>query len=119
MLTVLLLICSNVFMTTAWYGHLRFPRMSMTAAIFASWGIALLEYVFQVPGNRIGHERYHFSAPQLKLIQEAITIPIFLIFNWLVLKETVRPTDWLAFALILGAILLLLVPRQMAAGVAP
>src|SRR5919107_3718819 len=76
--TVALLILSNVFMTAAWYGHLRFMTLPLWLAVVASWGIAFFEYCFQVPANRIGHVQ--FSATQLKIMQEAITLIVFIVF---------------------------------------
>jgi uncharacterized protein (DUF486 family) len=102
MLTVLLLICSNIFMTLAWYGHLKFPHLPMVTAILAGWSIALVEYCFAVPANRIGY--FHgFTGGQLKIMQEVITLSIFAVFAVAVLKE---PIDWRylgAFACIVGA----------------
>ena len=79
LLTILLLVVSNVFMTFAWYGHLKFKGAALWLVILVSWGIALFEYCFQVPANRIGHE--FFSAAQLKTIQEVITLVVFSIFS--------------------------------------
>lgn len=87
--TIGLLIASNVFMTFAWYGHLKFKSTALITVILISWGIAFFEYVLQVPANRIGHE--HFSAAQLKTIQEVITLSVFAIFSVLYLKE---PLSW-------------------------
>ena len=84
-LPILLLTISNVFMTFAWYGHLRFKGSALWIVILVSWGIALFEYCFQVPANRIGHEFY--SAAQLKTIQEIITLVVFSVFSVLYLKE--------------------------------
>jgi uncharacterized protein len=97
-----LLVLSNVFMTTAWYGHLRFKNLPMLTAIFASWGIALFEYMLQVPANRIGHRV--LSTYQLKIMQEAITLTVFVVFAALVLGEGFRPRYALSFALILAAV---------------
>ena len=102
MITIALLICSNVFMTIAWYGNLRFPKMPMIAAILIGWAIALVEYCFAVPANRIGFAR-GFTGEQLKIIQEVITLSVFAIFAIGVLKE---PFGWRyigAFACIIGA----------------
>ena len=102
MLTVGLLIVSNIFMTLAWYGHLKFPHLPMLTAILVGWGIALIEYSFAVPANRIGY-MHGFSAAQLKIIQEVVTLTIFAIFATLVLKE---PIGWRylgAFACLAGA----------------
>jgi uncharacterized protein len=102
MSTVVLLICSNVFMTLAWYGHLKFPHLPMLAAILIGWSIALVEYCFAVPANRIGYA-HGFSGGQLKIIQEVVTLTVFAIFAAIVLKE---PIGWRfvgAFACIVGA----------------
>ncbi|MFB2533379.1 DMT family protein [Paracoccus sp. p3-h83] len=96
--TVLLLIASNVFMTFAWYGHLKFKSAPLIAVILISWGIALFEYVLQVPANRIGHG--HFSAAQLKTIQEVITLTVFALFSWLYLGERITWQHGVGFALI-------------------
>ena len=102
MTTILLLVCSNIFMTLAWYGQLKFPQLPLIAAIFIGWGIALVEYCFAVPANRIGY--FHgFSGGQLKIIQEVITLSVFAVFAAVVLKE---PIGWRylgAFACIVGA----------------
>lgn len=76
MTTILLLILSNIFMTLAWYGHLKFPHLPMLTAILIGWGIALVEYCFAVPANRIGYA-HGFSGGQLKVIQEVITLTVF------------------------------------------
>ncbi len=103
--TVLLLIGSNVFMTYAWYYHLKKPWTVMVA-ILASWGIALFEYCLQVPANRIGHVSHGgpFSAPQLKIIQEGITLTVFAVFSIVVLHEKLRWTDVTSFALIFAGV---------------
>ena len=105
--TVCLLIGSNVFMTWAWYGHLKKASWAIPTAIFFSWMIALPEYILQVPANRIGHvsQGGPFTAPQLKIIQEAITLTVFIVFSILVLKERPKTTDYIAFGLILAAVL--------------
>jgi uncharacterized protein (DUF486 family) len=89
--TILLLLLSNVFMTFAWYGHLRsdFKAKPLVLVIIVSWGIAFFEYCFMVPANRIGHDR-GLSAAQLKTIQEVITLSVFVVFAWLYLKEPLR-----------------------------
>ena len=99
---MILLIISNVFMTFAWYGHLKFKSASLWLVILASWGIAFFEYCFQVPANRIGHE--YFDAPQLKVMQEAITIAVFCVFSILYLKEDLKWNYVVGFALILLAV---------------
>ena len=102
MLTIALLLVSNVFMTIAWYGQLRFPQWSIATAILIGWGIALVEYSFAVPANRIGYA-HGFTGGQLKIIQEIITLGVFAVFAALVLKE---PIGWRyigAFACLCGA----------------
>lgn len=101
-LTVLLLIISNIFMTLAWYGHLRFRSAPLWEVILISWLIAFLEYCFQVPANRIGS--YEFSAAQLKIIQEVITLIVFGAFSVLYLKQKFQWNYLVAFALIVGAV---------------
>jgi uncharacterized protein len=104
MKTVGLLVLSNAFMTLAWYGHLKFigHNASMLKVIALSWGIAFFEYCFQVPANRLGYGR--FSATQLKVIQEVISISMFVIFAVAVLGEQMRWNHGVAFALILAAV---------------
>jgi uncharacterized protein len=104
MRTVLLLVASNAFMTIAWYGHLKYRNYSLLAVILASWLIALPEYMLQVPANRIGYRQ--FSATQLKIIQEAISVTVFIIFGYLYLKESPNWRTGLAFLLILAAVAL-------------
>ena len=95
---ILLLILSNLFMTTAWYGHLKFPGASLPVVIVASWAIAFFEYCLAVPANRIGYGIY--SAGQLKAIQEVISIAIFLGFSSLVLDEVIGIKQIFGFALL-------------------
>jgi len=95
---ILLLIASNVFMTFAWYGHLKFKSAPLLIVIAASWGIALFEYCLAVPANRIGSAVY--SAAQLKTIQEVITLAIFAGFSVLYLKEPLTLNHLIGFALI-------------------
>ncbi len=102
MRTVLLLFASNVFMTFAWYGHLKFKSSPLWLAILVSWGIAFFEYCLQVPANRWGHGT--FDAFQLKLMQEAITLVVFTAFAWLWLGERVRWNHGVSFLLLLGAV---------------
>lgn len=85
MATVVLLVISNVFMTVAWYGHLKYKHFPMWQVILLSWAIAFFEYCFQVPANRLGHGR--FSAAQLKTLQELITLVAFCVFSSWYLKE--------------------------------
>ena len=88
MRTILLLTVSNIFMTFAWYGHLKYRSEALWKVIFVSWGIAFFEYCFQVPANRIGS--YEFSTAQLKTIQEFITLTVFSVFSVLYLGEKLR-----------------------------
>jgi uncharacterized protein (DUF486 family) len=97
-LTIGLLLMSNLFMTFAWYGHLKFKAAPLIVVILVSWGIAFFEYVLQVPANRIGHG--HFSAAQLKTIQEVITLTVFAGFSALYLGEPIRWNHAVGFALI-------------------
>jgi uncharacterized protein len=99
---VVLLFASNVFMTFAWYGHLKFKGQPLLWVILISWGIAFFEYCLQVPANRMGHAVY--TAAQLKMLQEAITLTSFAGFSFLWLGEPLRWNDWAAFALILAAV---------------
>ncbi len=101
MATIALLIISNVFMTFAWYGHLKYKSSPLWIAILASWGIAFVEYCFQVPANRIGHGT--FTAAQLKGIQEIITLVVFAVFSVTYLKEEFRWNYLVGFALIVAA----------------
>jgi uncharacterized protein len=101
-LPILLLIGSNVFMTIAWYGHLKFPSAQMWVAVMASWGIALVEYWMAVPANRIGYGTY--SAAELKAIQEVISLTVFVGFAVFVLNEPLTWNHAIGFGLIgLGA----------------
>jgi hypothetical protein len=102
---ILLLIGSNVFMTFAWYGHLKYKSSPLWIAIFASWGIAFFEYCLQVPANRIGHAVY--SAAQLKTIQEIITLVVFVGFSVWYLGEPIRWNHLAGFALIVVAAFLI------------
>jgi hypothetical protein len=102
LLPVLLLTISNVFMTFAWYGHLKYKGSALWIVILVSWGIALLEYCFQVPANRIGHEYY--TAAQLKTMQEVITLVVFSIFSVLYLKEDFQWNYLVGFILIIFAV---------------
>ncbi len=100
--TVILLTVSNVFMTAAWYGHLKYKSSPLWKAVLFSWLIAFVEYCFQVPANRLGH--YSFSAAQLKTIQEVITLVVFCGFSLWYLKEPLKWNYIVGFALILGAV---------------
>jgi uncharacterized protein (DUF486 family) len=99
---ILLLIASNVFMTFAWYGHLKFKSTPLLIAIVAAWGIAFIEYCLAVPANRIGHAVY--STAELKTMQEVITLVVFIGFSTFFLREQLGWNHLLGFALIaLGA----------------
>lgn len=97
-----LLVLSNLFMTFAWYGHLKFPDRPLWIVVFASWGIALVEYWLAVPANRLGHRVY--SAAELKTMQEVVTLVVFAVFSVVYLGERFTLSHGLGFALIaLGA----------------
>jgi uncharacterized protein (DUF486 family) len=107
MKTILLLVCSNIFMTLAWYGHLKFKFIegkSVLFGILVSWAIAFFEYCLMVPANRAGYMTGQFSGYQLKIIQEAITLGVFALFAWLVLKEKLTWNYGVSFGLILLAV---------------
>lgn len=99
--TVGLLICSNTFMNIAWYGHLKFKDKPLLLVILASWSIALLEYCFQVPANRIGSGA--LTVTQLKVIQEIITLLTFAVFAFVVFKEKPTTNHAIAFVFLIGA----------------
>lgn len=101
MTTILLLTISNVFMTFAWYGHLKYRTAALWITILVSWGIAFFEYCFQVPANRIGYEQ--FNAAQLKTIQEVITLTVFAVFSVTYLQEPMRWNYLVGFGLIVAA----------------
>jgi uncharacterized protein (DUF486 family) len=100
--TILLLLLSNIFMTTAWYGHLRFRHASLLVAILVSWCLALPEYALQVPANRIGYGE--LSAYQLKILQECITLLVFMGFAALFLGEGLQWRYAIAMLMVLGAV---------------
>ncbi len=102
MATIVLLIISNVFMTFAWYGHLKYKSAPLMIVILISWLIAFLEYCFQVPANRIGHGT--FTAAQLKTIQEVITLTVFCFFSVLYLKEDLRWNYLVGFGFMVMAV---------------
>ncbi|MFZ5615929.1 MAG: DMT family protein [Pseudomonadota bacterium] len=95
---ILLLIASNVFMTLAWYGHLKFKSTPLLIVVVAAWAIAFIEYCLAVPANRIGHAVY--SAAQLKTMQEVITLCVFAVFSVVYLKEQIGWSHLVGFALI-------------------
>lgn len=102
MRTILLLTGSNIFMIFAWYGHLKFRDVALWKVILASWAIAFFEYCLQVPANRIGYGE--FTAAQLKIIQEVITLVVFAIFSVLYLGQSLRWNYAAAFACLIGAV---------------
>jgi uncharacterized protein (DUF486 family) len=112
-MTLGLLLCSNIFMTLAWYGHLKFSEikgfqsLGLVAIVLISWGIALFEYCFQVPANRIGFAGHGgpFSLIQLKVIQEVMTLGVFVVFSLLVFKnESFRWNHLIGFACLVAAV---------------
>lgn len=111
MTTIILLTLSNIFMTMAWYGQLKFPNWTIPMAIIVGWGIALFEYCLAVPANRIGYAQ-GFTGEQLKIIQELITLIVFAIFATVVLKE---PIGWRYLGAVLciaGAAMFMFVGRS-------
>ena len=102
MRAILLLTISNIFMTIAWYGHLKFKHVTLWKVILVSWLIAFVEYCFQVPANRIGS--YQFGTAQLKTIQEVITLVIFCVFSVVYLKEELKWNYLVGFAFMVGAV---------------
>jgi len=100
--TVILLFISNTFMTFAWYGHLKHRSAPIVEAILVSWMIALGEYCFQVPANRIGYGR--FTGYQLKIIQECITLIVFVVFAYFYLDEPVKWNYAVSFLFLVGAV---------------
>lgn len=100
-LAILLLLLSNIFMTFAWYGHLKFPHLSLWRVVLISWLIAFFEYCLQVPANRLGFG--HFSAAELKTIQEVLSLTIFMVFSVLYLGEELKWNYILGFSLIILA----------------
>jgi uncharacterized protein (DUF486 family) len=107
MKTILLLVLSNIFMTFAWYGQLKFKFLegkSLLTIILVSWGIAFFEYMLMVPANRSGYLSGEFTGYQLKILQECITLTVFVVFAWLVLKEKLTWNYAVSFGLILLAL---------------
>jgi hypothetical protein len=101
MTTIVLLTISNIFMTFAWYGHLKHRSAPLWEAILVSWGIAFFEYCFQVPANRIGYAT--FNGAQLKTIQEIVTLCVFAVFSWFYLKEPLGWNHLAGFCCLAGA----------------
>jgi uncharacterized protein (DUF486 family) len=108
---ILLLAASNVFMTFAWYGHLKFKHKPLAIVILVSWGIAFFEYILMVPANRWGNTVY--SAPQLKIIQEAVTLVVFIVFAATYLREKIQWNHLAAFACIMAAVAFTFLPEKM------
>jgi uncharacterized protein (DUF486 family) len=102
MTTILLLTLSNIFMTFAWYGHLKYRHAPLFKVIVISWLIAFAEYCFQVPANRIGS--YEFTTARLKTIQEVITLTVFSVFSVLYLREPLKWNYFVGFAMMIGAV---------------
>ncbi len=100
--TVILLTISNIFMTIAWYGHLKYKSSPLWIVIVISWGMAFVEYCFQVPANRYGS--YQFSTAQLKVMQEVITLVVFSVFSILYLKEPLKWNYVVGFLFMIGAV---------------
>ena len=107
---IVLLVCSNVFMTFAWYGHLKHKQAPLALAILVSWGIALFEYILMVPANRWGNAFY--STPQLKIIQEGITLVVFMVFAATYLGEKIQWNHFAAFACVLAAVVFAFLPTK-------
>ena len=99
--TIGLLFCSNLFMTAAWYGHLKYRSVSLALVIVISWGIAFFEYCLQVPANRYGYG--YFNATELKTIQEVLSLSVFMLFSTLYLGEPFKWNYLVGFALIVVA----------------
>ena len=100
--TVVLLIISNIFMTLAWYGHLKYKSSALWLAILASWGLALFEYVFQVPANRVGAEV--LSVTQLKILQECVTLMVFSVMAYFMFGETLKWNNVVSYLFLVGAV---------------
>jgi uncharacterized protein (DUF486 family) len=107
---IIFLIISNIFMTFAWYGHLKsgFELKPLWMVILASWGIAFFEYIFQVPANRLGAQ--HFTLPQLKIMQEVITLAVFAVFSVMWLGEPLRWNFAAAALCLVGAVVFIFLP---------
>ena len=102
MKTIILLTVSNVFMTIAWYGHLKYIDKPLVWVILLSWSVAFFEYVFQVPANRIGAQTY--SLMQLKIMQECITLVVFTVIAYLFFGQTLKWNNLVSYAFIVGAV---------------
>lgn len=117
MRTVMMLVGSNVFMNFAWYGHLKFRASPILVVIIVSWLIALPEYALQVPANRWGFGQ--FTSAQLKIMQEIISISVFLVLNRFYLQSVTRWNEWCAFGLVLGAVVLMQLPQLLGTAFPP
>ncbi|MGD0087248.1 MAG: DMT family protein [Verrucomicrobiota bacterium] len=109
-LPIVLLTCSNLFMTVAWYGHLKYKGSSLWLVIMVSWGIAFFEYCFQVPANRWGNAVY--SPFQLKIIQEIITLTVFCVFAFLYFGDKIRWNHLAALVCIVAAVAFAFLPKE-------
>lgn len=116
-LPIVLLTCSNIFMTVAWYGHLKFKSKPLLIVILASWGIAFFEYCLMVPANRWGNSVY--SATQLKIIQEVITLVVFCGFAIFYLGEKIKWNHLAAFVCVLAAVGFTFMPEKTGASAKP
>ncbi len=105
-----LLVLSNTFMTVAWYGHLKHKDKALLVVILISWGIAFFEYLFQVPANRIGSSQ--FSVTQLKIVQECVSLSIFVIYAWFAFHEKLKWNTALALVLVGVAVYLVMLGRD-------
>jgi len=102
MKTIILLSISNIFMTIAWYGHLKYRDKPLVLVILISWLVALFEYIFQVPANRLGAQTY--SLMQLKIMQECITLVVFTVITYLLFGQTLRWNNLVLYAFLAGAV---------------
>lgn len=102
MRTIVLLTISNVFMNLAWYGHLKFKHQALWIVILASWGLALFEYIFQVPANRLGAQQW--TVPQLKILQECITLVVFTIVAFVLFRSPLKWNYLVSYGFIVGAV---------------
>jgi uncharacterized protein (DUF486 family) len=100
--TVVLLTVANIFMTIAWYGHLKYKHEPLMWMILVSWSVAFFEYIFQVPANRIGEQT--FSLMQLKIMQESITLIVFTVIAYLLFGQTLKWNNLVSYAFIVGAV---------------
>jgi len=107
---LVLLTVANVFMTFAWYGHLKYRSAPLLVVITVSWGIAFFEYILQVPANRWGS--YSYSTTELKIMQEVITLAGFSVFAIVYLREKIRWNHWMAFLCVLAAVAFTFLPRS-------